>query len=525
MRTIMTENNCRAGALTSEQSAILIACAHRLDEVESQYLAEELRSVQRDLLAASPVEQHEAAPADAEFKNFHRLLCERFGYVHDEHDWKRDQLSLIECIANWRDQFEFLDVQNHRARQAMRRIMARLTELLDEDRFAEIEEIVRNAGVEPPPVTAQPEPPVADERAAFERELVKRIPNAQLQLRDADDEIRPGEYEHPTHEFAWRMWQAARASSPNAAGAEGADERAVMGRLYEVACDALGRVAQALGLDLADTRTELILGAIEELKAQIAPAQAAEPVAIPVGCAFVPIEPIDEMITAGIAKGDSEFYGDALVRAEVRSDYQAMIAAAPAFVRYQIRTEEGGWLDVPQAYYERFKSDMTLARAVNLIQATTAHDESSIEKHFDDYGFYLHGFEEEDREAFFQAALALVAAPPPPAPASAIPEIDPPQAGGNKGKLPALARTREGHNLYALGYNRGLKKGRDEGAPASAPVGLTDEQIIERCEAAGIKWIPPELPDECDHEIGFQGSFDMADMDAMRALLEGAKHV
>lgn len=46
------------------------------------------------------------------------------------------------------------------------------------------------------------------EREAFERELVKRIPGAQLQLRDADDEFRPGEYEHATREFAWSMWQA-----------------------------------------------------------------------------------------------------------------------------------------------------------------------------------------------------------------------------------------------------------------------------------------------------------------------------
>lgn len=36
---------------------------------------------------------------DHEFKNFHRQLCERFGYVHDPVDWKRDQLSLIEWIA------------------------------------------------------------------------------------------------------------------------------------------------------------------------------------------------------------------------------------------------------------------------------------------------------------------------------------------------------------------------------------------------------------------------------------------
>jgi hypothetical protein len=33
------------------------------------------------------------------FKNFHRLLCERFDYVHDHRDWQRDQLSLIEHIA------------------------------------------------------------------------------------------------------------------------------------------------------------------------------------------------------------------------------------------------------------------------------------------------------------------------------------------------------------------------------------------------------------------------------------------
>ncbi len=34
------------------------------------------------------------------FKNFHRLLCERFDYCHDEVDWRRDQLSLIEHIAS-----------------------------------------------------------------------------------------------------------------------------------------------------------------------------------------------------------------------------------------------------------------------------------------------------------------------------------------------------------------------------------------------------------------------------------------
>ncbi len=35
----------------------------------------------------------------AAFKNFHRALCARFGYTHDEKDWRRDLVSLEEHIA------------------------------------------------------------------------------------------------------------------------------------------------------------------------------------------------------------------------------------------------------------------------------------------------------------------------------------------------------------------------------------------------------------------------------------------
>jgi hypothetical protein len=53
--------------------------------------------------------------ATSEFKNFHRLLCERFGYVHDEKDWRRDQLSLIEHIAKCRldAEYEQIGVLNY----------------------------------------------------------------------------------------------------------------------------------------------------------------------------------------------------------------------------------------------------------------------------------------------------------------------------------------------------------------------------------------------------------------------------
>lgn len=47
-------------------------------------------------------------------------------------------------------QVEHLDVENHRLRRAMQKIMARLADLLDEDQFGNIESIVTEAGVEPP---------------------------------------------------------------------------------------------------------------------------------------------------------------------------------------------------------------------------------------------------------------------------------------------------------------------------------------------------------------------------------------
>jgi Lar family restriction alleviation protein len=51
---------------------------------------------------------------------------------------------------------------------------------------------------------------------------------------------------------------------------------------------------------------------------------------------------------------------------------------------------------------------------------------------------------------------------------------------------------------------------------------LTDAQIIAKCNAAGIKWIPPQV-DEDDAAVAFPGMFDMASMDEMRAALTAEK--
>lgn len=49
---------------------------------------------------------------------------------------------------------------------------------------------------------------------------------------------------------------------------------------------------------------------------------------------------------------------------------------------------------------------------------------------------------------------------------------------------------------------------------APAGVALTDEQIIQRAEAAGMKWLPPDDEDE-----GFPGAFDLSSIDNVRRLL------
>lgn len=67
-------------------------------------------------------------------------------------------------VAEPSEQFEHLDLQNHQLRRAVQKIMARLTELLDEDKFAEIEAIAKGAGVEPPKAAQQQAEPGADER-------------------------------------------------------------------------------------------------------------------------------------------------------------------------------------------------------------------------------------------------------------------------------------------------------------------------------------------------------------------------
>jgi hypothetical protein len=98
---MMTTMNTGAASLSDEQKrAAITACALMIKGIclttpnaeWTERIENRIHYLLRQI-ASTP-------QADADFKNFHRLLCERFDYVHDEGDWKRDQLSLIEHIAS-----------------------------------------------------------------------------------------------------------------------------------------------------------------------------------------------------------------------------------------------------------------------------------------------------------------------------------------------------------------------------------------------------------------------------------------
>jgi hypothetical protein len=73
------------------------ACRQKQECLDSlKSTADEMRTINDrvHLAKIAELERDQAA-----FKNFHRALCERFRYEHDETDWRRDQMSLIEWIA------------------------------------------------------------------------------------------------------------------------------------------------------------------------------------------------------------------------------------------------------------------------------------------------------------------------------------------------------------------------------------------------------------------------------------------
>nr|WP_313037317.1 hypothetical protein [Achromobacter ruhlandii] len=74
---------------------------------------------------------------------------------------RRAALASAPVADDAKGQIEYLDMDNHRLRRALQKLMARLTDLLDEDQFANCESIVTEAGVEPPasaPVAGEAQP-------------------------------------------------------------------------------------------------------------------------------------------------------------------------------------------------------------------------------------------------------------------------------------------------------------------------------------------------------------------------------
>ncbi|WP_324658311.1 hypothetical protein [Burkholderia thailandensis] len=112
-------------------------------------------------------------------------------------------------------------------------------------------------------------------------------------------------------------------------------------------------------------------------------------------------------------------------------------------------------------------------------EAAEPYDEGDIERHFDDHGFYLHGFEEEDRANFFEAALALVAGRSPAMAAEAAPPSGYayryPSLGGTVIRFNSGKEVNGSRPIEAIPYWFAAP----QPAQADARVGLTGEQWEE----------------------------------------------
>ncbi|WP_261534745.1 tail protein X [Burkholderia multivorans] len=239
--------------------------------------------------------------------------------------------SANETGAEGLDQFERIDVQNHVLRRTLQRVMARLTDLLDEDQFGNIESIVKEAGVEPPAIAA----------AAPAEEMIRFCPECGL-LGDI-----PAGYEACCPDWSQARIVPKRFAElcaetfklcvsqpfPESVAAS-ADERAAFERHQGYPRPEYDGPAQ----EAWDYHRKTWNAALN-----FAARAAASPAAsIPAGWKLVPIEPTESMVVEGFESWPDQFFSDPEVWAayekmtgcqqaahKARLCYAAMLAAAP----------------------------------------------------------------------------------------------------------------------------------------------------------------------------------------------------
>ncbi|WVS23945.1 hypothetical protein QkW1_22 [Ralstonia phage QkW1] len=127
-------------------------------------------------------------------------------------------------VAAPSEQFEHLDLQNHQLRRAMQKMMARLTELLDEDKFAEVEAIAKSAGVEPPiAAQQQAEPALVQMRM---RPMWREEGGGWTELGNITEAAAQDYERHPIYQdWQYEVRRLYLGAQPGQQGETGADER------------------------------------------------------------------------------------------------------------------------------------------------------------------------------------------------------------------------------------------------------------------------------------------------------------
>ncbi|AZD86533.1 hypothetical protein C4K14_3709 [Pseudomonas chlororaphis subsp. aureofaciens] len=110
--------------LVAENERLSIVCSRAEEIITAESKAAGIATGRANLL------ENERDQVMASFKNFHRSLCERFGYYHDDIDWQRDQASLEEHIAA---QFGHVSAENSSLRSQMEAVQRGAGQLQEEN--------------------------------------------------------------------------------------------------------------------------------------------------------------------------------------------------------------------------------------------------------------------------------------------------------------------------------------------------------------------------------------------------------
>jgi hypothetical protein len=206
----MTTDKSRADALTEiEQFLTDVVTAAgllsygRTDKKMATRISEQAYELRKHihLLPASPVEQHEAAPA-VELSNVHEVLTSGKGF------WRTCSGCHESDVGHSVGEYPYSEILQCDLGAGCAECGG-IGAVWDNTDYDDLIEFLEKQESEAE--VNSPEPAAMDERVAFEAWMAENRPDAELYRRDMKGSLRFGEYCRCAVQEQWEVWQAARA--------------------------------------------------------------------------------------------------------------------------------------------------------------------------------------------------------------------------------------------------------------------------------------------------------------------------